>query len=131
MQDYRLSFGVIRVYNDHLAEVMVDEGIEMSLAQVGEYHDFLLEHLKPHSYLLVNKSNSYTYSFDAQQHIFIREHIAAYAMFTPTVSSRLATDSVVMIQKHRDTLNVKLFDDRDEAMRWLVDQMKDNVTSEK
>ena len=38
----------------------------MTLNMVEEYHAFLLKHLVSPFSLLINKINSYTYSFDAQ-----------------------------------------------------------------
>ncbi|HAI14267.1 MAG TPA: hypothetical protein DCM28_21360 [Phycisphaerales bacterium] len=105
--------------NHRIAEVIVDDGVEMTLEHIGEYHDFLIEHLEVGSGLLINKSTSYTYSFEAQQHIFLPERIKAYAVYTPSVSAKLATDSVVMMQRKKLPVTLKTFEDYDEAMTWL------------
>lgn len=124
MQEYRLSFGVIRLLNDRIAEVVVDEGIEMTLENVAEYHEFLIEYLPENAGLLVNKVNSYTYNFEAQQHLFLLEKIIAHAVVVHSVSSRLATESMVQIQRSRQGMNLQLFDRFDAALQWLCEELQ-------
>ena len=45
MSRHRLSFGEIIILKPNLAEVIVDDGIEMDLKMVEEYHEFLLNKL--------------------------------------------------------------------------------------
>lgn len=40
MSQHRLSFCSIEILADNLAEIIVDEGVEMDVAKVAEYHDF-------------------------------------------------------------------------------------------
>lgn len=66
MSSHRLSFGIINILKNNLAEVIVDEGIVMDVVMIDEYHDFLLNTLDAPFALLVNKKHSYTYTFSAQ-----------------------------------------------------------------
>ena len=91
---------------------------------------FLIEHLDLNSCLLINKINSYTYNFDAQQHIFLPERIYAYAVLAPSVSSRLATESMMMMHRNQPDLNLKIFDDYDLAMQWLNEQLECNTPND-
>ena len=61
-----LSFGKAIILNSNLVEIIVDEGIEMDLAMITEYHNWISKNLSDPCMVLINKINSYTYSFDAQ-----------------------------------------------------------------
>ncbi|MFD2725516.1 hypothetical protein [Hyunsoonleella rubra] len=63
MKEYKLSFGTIIVLKDNLAEVIINEGVVMNEVMVDIYHDFLLSYLKAPFSLLINKKNSYSYTF--------------------------------------------------------------------
>lgn len=66
MESHRLRFAEIIILNKNLAEVIIDEAIEMDLSMVEEYHAFLLSHLDSSFSLLINKRHAYGYTFDAQ-----------------------------------------------------------------
>jgi len=66
MDLYELPFAKIIILDENLAEVIINEGIEMDINMVEQYHEFLLSHLQPPFSLLINKVNSYTYEFYAQ-----------------------------------------------------------------
>jgi len=46
MEKYDLPFAKIIVLRNDIAEVIINDGIDMDLAMVNEYHKFLLSHLK-------------------------------------------------------------------------------------
>ncbi len=116
---YKLSFGTIITINNHLAEVIIDEGIEMDEHLVDAYHDFLLSHLKAPFSLLINKKNSYSYTFEAQKIIANLEEIDNMAVLVGTLGSTLATKTIISLKERK---NIKIFVDRVEALDWLNDQ---------
>jgi len=116
---YRLSFGTIITINDHLAEVIIDEGVELDEHLVDAYHDFLLSHLKAPFSLLINKKNSYSYTFEAQKVIGSLNEIDNMAVLVGTLGSTLATKTIISL-KGRD--NIKIFVTRKEALDWLINQ---------
>ena len=116
---YKLSFGTIITINNHLAEVIIDEGIEMDEHLVDAYHDFLLSHLKAPFSLLINKKNSYSYTFEAQKIIANLEEIDNMAVLVGTLGSTLATKTIISLKERE---NIKIFVDRVEALDWLNDQ---------
>ena len=67
MDLYELSFAKIIILRDDIAEVMINDGVEMDTGMVDQYHVFLLTHLQAPFSLLINKVNSYTYTFEAQE----------------------------------------------------------------
>lgn len=116
---YKLSFGTIITINNHLAEVIIDEGIEIDEHLVDTYHDFLLSHLTAPFSLLVNKKNSYSYTFEAQKIIANLDEIDSMAVLVGTLGSTLATKTIISL-KGRE--NIKIFVTREEALDWLNDQ---------
>lgn len=116
---YKLSFGTIITINNHLAEVIIDEGIEMDEHLVDAYHDFLLSHLKAPFSLLINKKNSYSYTFEAQKVIANLKEIDNMAVLVGTLGSTLATKTIISLKERE---NIRMFVDREEALDWLNEQ---------
>ncbi len=119
MKSYKLSFGTIGLINDNLAEVIVDEGVEIDEVMVDEYHDFLLSTLEAPFYLLINKKNSYTYTFGAQQVITQLKEIDSMAVVTTTDAGIMSTKTLISMNYNDTSLNVKMFREREEALAWL------------
>lgn len=115
---YKLSFGTINVLEPNLAEVIVNEGIIFNEIMVGEYHDFLLTVLKPPFSLLLNKINSYSYTYGAQQIIGDLDEIHAIGVMVSSSASLLATHTLISVNEHKNW-NIKSFRVRDEAILWL------------
>ena len=98
MDLHELSFAKIIILRDDIAEVMINDGIEMNPGMVDQYHDFLLSHLRSPFALLINKVNAYTYSFEAQQKLasFPRD----------------------------EDWNISIFPDHDQALGWLISEQE-------
>lgn len=118
MDLYELSFGKIILLSDDLAEVIVDDGISMDTRMVDEYHQFLLEHLKAPFSLLVNKINSYTYDFEAQQKLANLDQINKMAVVSYNRITTAATEYLKELPVHQNW-NLEIFTDRDTALAWL------------
>ncbi len=54
-----LSFGKVIILNSNLVEIIVDEGIEMDLAMIIEYHNWISKNCSGPCMTLINKINSY------------------------------------------------------------------------
>lgn len=118
MKVYRLSFGYINIIEPNLAEVIIDDEVEMDEKMIDEYHEFLLAYLKSPFSLLINKQNSYTYTFEAQRMIANLNEIQAMAVITKTIITEMTTE--VLINMNRDKeWNIKIFQKREEALNWL------------
>ena len=61
MKEYRLSFCTINICADNIAEVIIDENIEVSIEMVEEHDEFLCSIFKGSFGVLVNKINTYSY----------------------------------------------------------------------
>ncbi len=119
-QVHELGFGRIILLDEDIAEVIIDDGVEMDMAMVNEYHNFLVTHLKAPFSLLINKINSYTYSFAAQRKLATIPQIKTMAVVTYNPLAERTTRSLVRIPRDREW-HIKLFNDRDLALQWLRD----------
>lgn len=118
---HRLSFGTIIILNKHLAEVIIDEGVEMDRRLMNEYHDFLVKNLTAPFSLLVNKLNSYSYTFDVQRKISKLKEVFAVAVVVNSVGSKMATKTILSLNIN-ENWEMKIFYSREEALMWLTDK---------
>ncbi|NMH87867.1 hypothetical protein [Flavivirga algicola] len=118
METYKLSFGIINKIGKNIAEVIVNEGIEMDTVKVSEYHDFLLNNLEAPFLLLVNRKHCYTYTFEAQKIIARLEEIKSIAVVANTSGGVLSTKTLINVNGNAN-LNIELFREREEALVWL------------
>ena len=118
MKVYELPFGRINIIEKKLAEVIINDGVEMNVDMVEVYHQFLLQHLEAPFSLLVNKINSYSYTFDAQLKIAGLKEIDYMAVVIYKFSTEMATKILIDINRGNDW-NINLFKNREEDLEWL------------
>ena len=118
MKSYELSFGTIIKLNNNLAEVIVDDGVEMNSSQVKEYHDFLSKNLKTPFYLLVNRIHSYTYTFEAQKLIVSFNKIKKLAVLLGTQGALMSTETLLNLNTNINW-EIEWFRTREDALEWL------------
>lgn len=120
MDLHELPFAKIIILRDDIAEVMINEGVEMNADMVEQYHTFLLSHLRHPFSLLVNKVNSYTYDFDAQLNLATLNEINVMAVVAYKRVTRLSTEMLASAIPRDVDWNLNIFSNRDDAMDWLI-----------
>jgi hypothetical protein len=120
---HELRFGKIILLTDKIAEVIINDGVEMNEAMVDEYHEFLIAHLQAPFSLLVNKINSYTYDFPAQIKLAAIEQINAMAIIAYKRITKCSTEALACVPRKIEW-NMRIFPDRDTALQWLVSEQK-------
>ena len=120
---FNLSFGVIKIIDDNIAEIIVNEGVIITLEMCEEYDTFLEEQF-PHPFaLLVNRLHHYTYTYEAKLHIASLEKLRALAFVTYNKQGVEQTKSLVEIRA-ADNWVIKEFCGlqmgRKKAITWLV-----------
>jgi len=124
METHELSFAKINILQPDIAEVIVNEGVELNLAMVEEYHSFLLSHLQPPFSLLINKMHSYTYDFDAQQKLATLPEIHVMAVVAYNYITEKTTE-VLASYPREQKWNLVIFSDRSEALDWLISKQEE------
>lgn len=119
MKKYKLSFGHIIKLEPHMAEIIINEGVEMDMSMVGEYHDWLNDHLASPCLLLVNKIHHYTFSFEAQQNIARLDKIRGIAIVS---YSKVTADTARFIASIPTAPHwqLEIFSNRKSALNWLA-----------
>lgn len=120
MKLHQLSFGKIHVLNNDLAEVIVDEGIDINVGMVDEIHHALLSIFPQPFSLLINKTNSYSTQLDALIQFGTLKAINKIAVFAPTIMSKLSADFAAQIPSSA-TLHIEVFTSRELALTWLLE----------
>jgi len=121
MEKYELPFAKIIILREDIAEVIINDGIEMDVNMVEQYHNFLLSHLHAPFSLLVNKINAYSYDFPAQEKIASLKEINAMAVVAYNLTTEITTETLASYP--RDVKwNLKIFSNRDEALSWLLSE---------
>ncbi len=123
MTTHTLSFCTITLLQKNIAEVIVNDGVEMSLEMVETYHQFLLDNMPDSFSLLINKKNSYTYSFEAQLHLATLTQINSMAVLVYNSISAATTKSLASMPR-AIPWKLEVFIDRENAIKWL--QKKQN-----
>lgn len=123
MDLHELSFAKIILLHDDVAEVMINDGVEMNEEMVKQYHDFLISHLQPPFSLLINKINSYTYDFQAQLQLATIKEINAMAVVSYNRVTKITTETLASYPRS-ETWNLQVFSDRSDALDWLLEEQK-------
>lgn len=121
MDLYVLPFVKIIKLSEDIAEVIVNEGVEYTLEMAEQYHQWIRDNMAHPCYVLVNRLNSYSYTFPVQQRLGTIPEIRAIALVTYNRSSELAAESIQNIPKSR-LWNSRIFKGRDDALLWLKQQ---------
>jgi hypothetical protein len=79
MEVHNLDFARIVLLRDDIAEMIVNQNVEMDSAMIDAYHAFLVGHLRAPFSLLINKINTYSYTFEAQRKLVAIPEINAMA----------------------------------------------------
>lgn len=121
MPTHMLSFGEISILQDDIAEVIVNNGVEFDLEMVKEYHEFLLKEMKAPFSLLINKLNSYTYTFEAQRELASLKQINAMAVVAYNKIAETSTKILTVLPREQ-SWKIKIFDNRRLALMWLQNE---------
>lgn len=123
MDLHELYFAKIIILRDDIAEVMINDGISMNAEMVEQYHAFLLAHLQAPFSLLINKVNSYTYDFQAQEKLATLNEINAMAVVAYNRVTEITTQTLASYPRDVEW-NLSIFSNRDEALAWLVSEQE-------
>ena len=119
---YELPFVKIIKLSDDIAEIIVNEGVDYDLDMVRQYHDWVRTHMADPCYILVNRLNSYSYTFEVQQQLDSLKQIKAIALVAYTRISKMSAQAVYKGTR-LTPLNCEIFDNREEALHWLEEHM--------
>jgi len=123
MEKYRLSFCTVNIMADNIAEVIIDDNIEVSMEMVEEHDKFLCSMFRGDFGVLVNKINTYSYSLEAK--LIMGSLVRMKAIASVFYSSQgMQSTQNIMEKRAMDSLNLKLFSGYElgwqQAYDWLI-----------
>ncbi|WIO74346.1 hypothetical protein QP938_00135 [Porticoccaceae bacterium LTM1] len=113
----KLSFGQVLLLGKSLAEVVIDEGVEVNKRMIHNLHLALATHLKAPFRVLLNKENSYSFSYEAQRAFGNMSQFQSIAMLAKTSSGELSAK--VKSQVSESCAEFGIFKSRSLALNWL------------
>lgn len=105
---YRLSFAEFTMHSGNVLEMLVNDGVEISLEMIEESDRFIAENFNDDFILLINGINNYSYTYEAQLCIASNENIKGIAFL---YYSKEGLDAINQLKARRkmDNLNCKTF----------------------
>lgn len=113
-----LQFGVLKMLNPRLAEVFINEDVEVDLAMVKECEETLNELMPGPFGLLLNEKKRHTYSPAAESYFSQMENMEAMAVVLYTRFTDIASKYLQSFHEEAEW-NMKVFYDREKALEWL------------
>lgn len=118
MNGYELSFAKINIIQADIAEVIINEGVEVNVEMVNEARRYLLDNMTIPYSLLINRLHSYTYSTDAKLEASNMIEISSVAIVSYDSIMGIALKSMVLIFI-KSKWSIKFFGNRELAISWL------------
>ncbi|MDH3575935.1 MAG: hypothetical protein OET57_11625 [Desulfobacteraceae bacterium] len=117
---YKLSFCEIEQLSDNIFEVTINEGVTID-EQCAEEAQIFWHDLRKEPYgLFVNNKNRFSYSFMGAQKIGDHSLERKTAVLIDDKLSKNQMSTVMELKKMTGNVeNRKIFQDRDEAIKWL------------
>ncbi|MCB1024438.1 MAG: hypothetical protein KDB79_08610 [Acidobacteria bacterium] len=118
MKIHELPFGKFIELNDVFVEVIIYEGVELTVEMLDQFQDYLVNKKSNLTGVLYNKINDYTYTFEAQMRLGQLPGIDAIAVVAYSQISRQVTESIIKMSRN-SSWNIRVFDNRKDAIGWL------------
>ncbi len=118
MISLNISFAKVIKLRADLAEVFVDQGVEVDTKMVDEIHKAFQSLFADQFSVLVNKSNAYSSQLNALEQFGKLNTLDKIAVYAPNELAKLSAEFSADIPSSA-ALNIKVFTDREAALDWL------------
>lgn len=123
---HQLSYATVKIIADNLAEVVVNNNIMITLEMVEEFEEFVSATFKQPFALIINKINTYNYSFEAMSCMASNENLVAMAVISYDDLMKDPINRVLELRR-MDELNIKIFSGLElgwqQGRNWLLEQL--------
>lgn len=124
---YQLSFATINILSDCILEIIINEGVEVSIEMLEEFDEFLAIHFVNKFSLLINKINNYSFTFESKMMIASNENLHSIAVITYNHDSRKAVEDLHLMRAV-DGWNLRIFSGLElgwqQGVEWLNNELK-------
>ncbi len=123
---HRLSFGYFTLLAENIVEVVIDDGIELSLEMVEECDQFFKAHIFGEFGMLINRINEYSYSYEARLSIGSYEGLKVLAFVYYTDECKNMFEQLIATRAY-DQWNSQIFSGLElgwqQALGWLEQEL--------
>lgn len=123
---HRLSFAHFNILSDNIVEVVVDEGVQMTLEMIEECHKFIGNNFPEEFGMLINRVNNYSYTYEAKLSIASYSNLKAIAFVYYSKDSKEITEYLYKLRVF-DEWNYRLFSGLElgwqQALEWLQQEL--------
>lgn len=120
---HKLSFGSFTLLTENIVEVIIDDGVELSLEMIEECDQFFKTHIFGDFGMLINRINDYSYSYEAQLSIGSYQGLKAIAFVYYTDDCKRVVEKLTVARAY-DDWNSQLFSGLEvgwqQAFSWLA-----------
>ena len=128
MDKHRLSFATVNILSHNIAELIIDNDVEVSLEMVEEHDQLLCSIFNGRFGVLVNKINTYSYSFEATLSMGSMALMKAIAIVNYSAQGEQSTQKIIKT-RITDNLNLKNYSGLElgwqQAVDWLNQELLD------
>ena len=114
----RLSFCALHFIDHSIVEIIIDDGVEIDGEMVDEFFAAINGQMNEEISILLNKERKYSYKFDALIKLSGSTKIRNMGVVTYDALSK-STVLYMMDRFNKSNKNVKIFDNRGDALSWL------------
>ncbi|MBA6224622.1 hypothetical protein H4J51_16155 [Colwellia sp. MB02u-18] len=123
---HRLSFGYFTLLTENIVEVIIDEGIELSLEMIEECDVFFKAHIFGNFGMLINRVNEYSYNDETRLCLGFYEGLKAIAFVYYSANSQVIVEEINLLQVY-EQWNSCIFSgldlERQQAFQWLQGEL--------
>lgn len=118
MVTYNFSSFQVSIIESNIAELVIFDNTEFDIGMVNDFHELVKNKMNSQVLVLVNKTYSYSYTFEALVALSRSKAIKAVAV----LSNKGVVNSLVSYLAKRFNfykVPVKIFHERENALQWL------------
>lgn len=123
---HQLSFATVNLLSDSIVEILIDDGVEVSLEMIEEFDNYLSDNLTESFAMLINRINDYHCTFEAKLTAVSHGQLCATAIVAYNNEDKKEVDDLLRIRRI-DELNLQLFPGLEmgwqSAYDWLEGQL--------
>lgn len=124
---HHLDFAYLTVLPNNIIDVVISDGIELTIENVEEGHKCLKAFMNESFSLLINNIHEFKVTFEAKLTMASHDELKAIAFVYYTQENKVEMENLIELRK-MDNWNVKLFSGVEmgwqEARSWLEHEME-------
>ncbi len=118
----QFQFGTVKMINANLAEIFINEEVQVDIDMAIECEEVLDELMPAHYGLLLNERTPHSYTAEAESYFSEMDNLHAMAVVLNTKFTDVASKYLQSFHEEV-TWNMKVFYNREKALEWLESKL--------